>query len=789
MGYALFLKIFCVICVSLFSADLVFAGLDAPHDAGHKISCSSCHDTSLSDSPLLIGSNINNFCTVNCHNAANVESYSNTSAPMVLGHTSAYTSTQFGPWTKQCLDCHDPHYQNQKYWASTESVELFLFSGQVDAYVYDADDNTSALTYSGGTFKSGWNIDSITEKTTAARRPILLPNLKKTGNAFAVTAIDATTMTVAGDVRAMYTYISPPTNFGVIYGQYIRKFVDTDGDGSYEKALKFMDKNGTYGFTAGDGSNVCEICHTQTDHFRNAGAAAAPDPNHANIALLDEANVNLESEEQCLFCHNHADGFRPSCTDCHGLPPSQDSPNGPSGLVGSGNVPEEARYPPPDATASASSGQHTLHATPSGMGYPCHICHYGGMSTTMTASNQEGDAAIQIGFSGVAVSGMSDGTDTSYDGQTLANGYTYQGVNNTTVTTGGGIVCANTYCHSDGTSISTGFVSPEVGINTSPKWDGSSPDPQGDGNNCNNCHGYPPAYGNFVGGSKSNTHERHESIGFDCEICHYATTTDGVTITDATKHINGVYDVVASPTFLKNSIPYDSTLDYTFNGGAGRCSNISCHGVYGFGASFNWGGASLTPAGFSYDLTDQGDYGISIITGSPSCFPASACVSPYTYTWEFYDGLAASGSVVYTEQDFGTSSSVSYEYGAAGTYQAVVSVTGANGLTGEKTTISFTPSAPPPPPPAWYPDVSISGSTVTVSVNGDPYGKVYVYWPSGSDSFTSPTGSVQHTYSAGTYEIWLKIYAPDYSIHELYWDSWADQDDCDTCYTLKVTIP
>ncbi|MCK5318070.1 MAG: hypothetical protein KAJ55_09150 [Anaerolineales bacterium] len=297
----------------LLSAVAAFAGIDAPHDAGHNISCASCHDTSLPDSPLLTGSNINNFCTTNCHNAV-AAPYTNTSAPKVAGHTSGNTSEQYGTWDKQCTDCHNPHIHEQKYWKNSDGDTLFLAQGQIDDFVYNGD-NTSTLTYSGATFKGDWTFDTITVKTTAERRSILMPNIKKIGNTFSIVAMDATSITVAGDVSALYTYINPPTDFGIIFGQFLSNYIDTDGDGSFESAVKTMDKSGAKSFAydeSEDGTDetpdgICQVCHTNTSFWTNDGALA----DHYS-------GWNCTNQ-----CHPHSNGFKhggdiDECIQCHG---------------------------------------------------------------------------------------------------------------------------------------------------------------------------------------------------------------------------------------------------------------------------------------------------------------------------------------------------------------------------------------------------------------------------------------------------------------------------------------
>lgn len=177
------------------------------------------------------------------------------------------------------------------------------------------------------------------------------------------------------------------------------------------------------------------------------------------------------------------------------------------------------------------------------MNYTCDTCHTQGMPTTPVTGNNN----IQIGFSMFGTSGG------SYGGQTLTSPYSYEGTNSTTIA-GTSKTCANIYCHSSGTSVSTGSITPF----TSSPWDTTGPLA------CNTCHGYPPSYP--TGNPKTNNHGGHS--GNTCEKCHYATTNNGTSITDTSKHVNKLYDIQAGS---------GSSFTYTYNASGGSCSSISCH--------------------------------------------------------------------------------------------------------------------------------------------------------------------------------------------------------------------
>ena len=121
--------------------------------------------------------------------------------------------------------------------------------------------------------------------------------------------------------------------------------------------------------------------------------------------------------------------------------------------------------------------------------------------------------------------------------------------------------CSNTYCHSNGTSVSTGTVP----TNTSPAWGSGAMA-------CSGCHGYPPNYAS--GTPKTNSHAKHS--GFTCNKCHANTTADGTTISSLSYHVNKVFNVNAGG---------GATFTYAYNAAGGSCSSISCH----FNGTAQWG--------------------------------------------------------------------------------------------------------------------------------------------------------------------------------------------------------
>jgi hypothetical protein len=78
--------------------------------------------------------------------------------------------------------------------------------------------------------------------------------------------------------------------------------------------VKFYGDEGANSFADGSSYNsICEMCHTMTNHFRNAPGAS--DQNHTNLGD-DIAGTN------CMTCHTHDSGFyeaAATCIDCHSV--------------------------------------------------------------------------------------------------------------------------------------------------------------------------------------------------------------------------------------------------------------------------------------------------------------------------------------------------------------------------------------------------------------------------------------------------------------------------------------
>ncbi|RJP19602.1 MAG: CxxxxCH/CxxCH domain-containing protein [Deltaproteobacteria bacterium] len=173
-------------------------------------------------------------------------------------------------------------------------------------------------------------------------------------------------------------------------------------------------------------------------------------------------------------------------------------------------------------TLSTRHRKHTDSTAATGYDFTCDECHAATVAndsrttlhaTTGRPNHVDGNLTVQFGTTLRATSVAISGTYA-------------QGVDN----------CANTYCHSDGSSIKNGGTIQANSI----RWDNTTtPLP------CNSCHGVGgPASGapNYTtSGTRRNSHSAHASV--TCQTCHSQTTTTGNTITTAANHVNGTYQV------------------------------------------------------------------------------------------------------------------------------------------------------------------------------------------------------------------------------------------------------
>ena len=455
----------------------------------------------------------------------------------------------------------------------------------------------------------------------------------------------------------------------------------------------------------------------------------------------------------CNNCHTEKSCGHAACDSCHGNPPTKNvvDRNDKGGLVW---------YP--SQTGSTSAGAHLKHATLSGMNYSCSECHYNGMQTPPVQLNSK----IEIGFN--------PGTDTNYDGRTTLNPpYDYQGTNGTTITRNETLACSNIYCHSNstggtknigGATTKSDFLNKvndprPVAPSTSPSWTATGP------LGCDSCHGYPPSYPTDYPKANSHTplHDGYTTVNKQCNVCHYATTHDGATIFDPSKHGNGIYDVVPDPTYTNALGPINFT--YSYDAGGGQCSTISCHGSGSLPELWSRIGRSVIMTRGSGTTCFQVNFTASANSNSGP--------SPYTYDWNWGDGTSTSGTSstlpVSTAHTYANSGTYLVEFlfrdgnYHPGDYQTQLIINPVNAYPVANGTVSVAGYA------ATLTDLSYDSDYNTCGHSGEP-GTIRIEWGDGtttqqSISLTDMPSNQQftHTYAYKTtiYQVYIKLYITD----------------------------
>ncbi len=280
--------------------------LDYPHAGLNSIGCNSCHfvfetEPSLlppwtSQPPQDIDDTAYNKLCRSCHNDID--------APRMKTHSSLQIDNGYGDWTVECKTCHNPHYQKQ---FRTYGSVSYLYQGTVSSVT------TTTLTRSG----ANWTTDQY-------KGLIVVPNISKKDYNYRITGNTEDTLTVEGPIKL--TQVSVGNTFAIIYGKLVKEIIPTPNSG--DKAVRFFNSTGTNSFADGNATydGVCEVCHTQTTHFRNNGTGT--DQLHSNM--------NYPAGTNCADCHKHVNGFggmgggahtthvtegygpQLQCADCHG---------------------------------------------------------------------------------------------------------------------------------------------------------------------------------------------------------------------------------------------------------------------------------------------------------------------------------------------------------------------------------------------------------------------------------------------------------------------------------------
>ncbi|GAB4346021.1 MAG: hypothetical protein Kow0089_23200 [Desulfobulbaceae bacterium] len=297
---AIFIPFFLLVTATVLQG----ASPDAPHDdfAPTSVGCLSCHDMSAYDQANLIPDTghvpqdiddtlYNNLCW-SCHNSID--------APYVKTHSSLQTSSRYGDWTVECWVCHNQHSQAQ---LKTYGPASWLYTGVSTGLT------ANTLTLTG----AGWTSDQF-------KNMVLVPNTSDLSGKYFILSNTSDTLTVRGTIDLGRASVGD--TFGIIVGKLIRDRVRLDNitdplvPKSGNPQVRFFGETGANSFADGDGTydGICEVCHTETTHFRNDGSGS--DQLHTNMGAV--------AGTDCMSCHDHSNGFAhgggsgTGCWECHG---------------------------------------------------------------------------------------------------------------------------------------------------------------------------------------------------------------------------------------------------------------------------------------------------------------------------------------------------------------------------------------------------------------------------------------------------------------------------------------
>jgi len=309
-----------------------------------------------------------------------------------------------------------------------------------------------------------------------------------------------------------------------------------------------------------NGFQQCERCHAGSSHYTQGhrdgsiqlsanlnnspvralyGNRTSAFPQTATPALETCSNVNCHFENMTPAWGSALFTYPGDCSGCHGAPP-----NG--------------------AGSSGAAGSHARHDDYFPGAAHCIKCHPGHTAFGHATSAGRPLVVIPKDPSNVAFGSYSGPVGDYLPSQDNRFGS-----------------CMNIYCHSNGTSLSTGTI-PAL---TTPAWGGAALA-------CTSCHASPPDYPD--GAPKANSHARHQQKGYACSACHFGTTADNATISGLDRHVNKSYDISSGV----------DALSYSFAQTGGACSNGYCHsngtavstGIIPSYISAPWGSGTLSCA-------------------------------------------------------------------------------------------------------------------------------------------------------------------------------------------------
>jgi len=509
--------------------------LDAPHSDAKGVACNSCH-SHWNDPPDsdLDGTTMNKLCQ-SCH-------YAGGPATAKLTHSGFTTNseTTYGDnWTTQCIDCHDPHYQQQSiaYRTDYSAGGAFLETALIGSFAQNGGITNVIIANT----DPGWAVDKWAGYSVVVGSSRLLTYRVESNTSNSVTLA-----TSALGMRTGARYAQPGDPFRFVYGKLIRTqvraprpVINSSGvlyNASMYRDVMFFNTSNIHSPAVylGDDKAICVVCHTRTKAF-NYGYVLAGNSFDSQVSdyynqqhkdrVSDDVNKSCWSSNSCHEAP--AKGFDANCAGCHGFPPTT-----------------LAELINTTATGRTTTGAHAAHSTKGVQ--DCDYCHAGGGPNAPVGTDEHSVALkLTMGFT----HGLNQGT---YTAAALGPGYAFiNGTNVTINTTGGPGTCNNIYCHSDGTG-AAGVFQP-VDWNAGPLA-------------CDSCHD-----GAGAATTLSPAHGKHTTL-YGCADCHSDTASNNTAIkagTGITKHVNATKDVVI--------IANGGTRD-DYSSGSKTCSTLNCHG-------------------------------------------------------------------------------------------------------------------------------------------------------------------------------------------------------------------
>ena len=229
---------------------------------------------------------------IECHTASSPP-YSVDVAPWKATHSSENVdSDKYGDWERECLDCHNPHEPNgvDRNGLSDPSYKLAEFTGLCEETVNGVTTmNISDITV----YDPAWEDPSTWAAKTGPERG-LVALIEVSGSTLMYKVVDASPSIVK--LKNEHTYFpegaqATPQHIMLVYGQFINNEVNGIAVKFGGPKTMANDESGSTTDPTPDG--ICQVCHTQTNHWRNDGTLA-----------------NHFSGWRCTLCHPHEEGFK-----------------------------------------------------------------------------------------------------------------------------------------------------------------------------------------------------------------------------------------------------------------------------------------------------------------------------------------------------------------------------------------------------------------------------------------------------------------------------------------------